>query len=49
LWGCLKLELNGDVPEASTLSRFGNQLAEQDLSEQLLGETNRQLDAKTLS
>ena len=43
------LELGGDVPEASTLGRFRNQLVEHDLWERLLGEINRQLDAKALS
>lgn len=34
------LELGGDVPEASTLGRFRNQLVEHDLWERLLGEIN---------
>ena len=42
------LELSGDVPEASTLGRFRNQLVEHDLWERLLGEINRQLDAKNI-
>ena len=42
------LELAGDVPEASTLGRFRNQLVEHDLCERLLGAINCQLDAKTL-
>ena len=42
------LELGGDVPEASTLGRFRNQLVERDLWEQLLGEINRQLEAKNI-
>jgi transposase, IS5 family len=42
------LELGGDVPEASTLGRFRNQLVEYDLWERLLGEINRQLDAKNI-
>jgi transposase, IS5 family len=42
------LELGGDVPEASTLGRFRNQLVEHDLWERLLGEINRQLDAKNI-
>ena len=40
------LELGGDVPEASTLGRFRNQLVEHDLWECLLGEINHQLEAK---
>ncbi|MEJ6690519.1 MAG: transposase [Paracoccaceae bacterium] len=42
------LELGGDVPEASTLGRFRDQLVEHDLWERLLGEINRQLDAKNI-
>ena len=42
------LELGCDVPEASTLGRFRNQLVEHDLWERLLGEINRQLDAKNI-
>ena len=42
------LELGGDVPEASTLGRLRNQLVEHDLWERLLGEINRQLDAKSI-
>ena len=42
------LELGGDIPEASTLGRFRNQLVEHDLWEQLLGEINRQLEAKNI-
>ena len=42
------LELGGDVPEASTLGRFRNQLVKHDLWERLLGEINRQLDAKNI-
>ena len=42
------LELGGDVPEASTLGRFRNQLVGYDLWERLLGEINRQLDAKNV-
>ncbi len=42
------LELGGDVPEASTLGRFRDQLVEYDLWERLLGEINRQLDAKSI-
>ena len=40
------LELGGDVPEASTLGRFRAELVEHDLWEPLLGEINRQLEAK---
>ena len=42
------LELGGDVPEASTLRRLRNQLVEHDLWERLLGEINRQLEAKNI-
>jgi IS5 family transposase len=42
------LELGGDVPEASTLGRLRNQLVEHDLWERLLGEINRQLEAKNI-
>ena len=42
------LELGGDVPEASTLGRFRNHLVEHDLWECLLGEVNRQLEAKNI-
>ena len=42
------LELGGDVPEASTLGRFRSQLVEHGLWERLLGEINRQLEAKNI-
>ena len=42
------LELGSDVPEASTLGRSRNQLVEHDLWERLLGEINRQLEAKNI-
>jgi len=42
------LELGGDIPEASTLGRFRNHLVEHDLWECLLGEVNRQLEAKNI-
>ena len=42
------LELGGDVPEASTLGRFRNQLVEHDLWESLLREINHQLEAKNM-
>ena len=42
------LELGGDVPEASTLGRFRNQLVKHDLWERLLGEINHQPDAKNI-
>ena len=42
------LELGGDVPEASILGRFRNRLVEHDLWDQLLGEINRQLEAKNI-
>jgi IS5 family transposase len=43
-----RLELGGDVPEASTLGRFRTQLVEQDLWDRLLAEINRQLEAKNI-
>ncbi|MFT5260879.1 MAG: IS5 family transposase [Saprospiraceae bacterium] len=43
-----RLELGGDVPEASTLGRFRTQLVEQDLWERLLAEINGQLEAKNI-
>ena len=42
------LELGGKVPEASTLGRFRTQLVEHDLWDRLLGEINRQLEAKNI-
>jgi len=42
------LELGGEVPEASTLGRFRTRLVEQGLWDQLLGEINRQLEAKNI-
>ena len=42
------LELGGEVPEASTLGRFRSQLVEHDLWDRLLGEINRQLEAKNI-
>jgi IS5 family transposase len=42
------LELGSEVPEASTLGRFRNQLVKQDLWARLLGEINRQLEAKNI-
>ena len=42
------LELGATVPEASTLGRFRNKLVEHDLWDQLLGEINRQLEAKNI-
>ena len=42
------IPLGGDVPEASTLGRFRNQLVEHDLWERLLGEINHQPDAKNI-
>ena len=44
-----RLELDVDVPEASTLGRFRTRLVEHDLWDQLLGEINRQLEAKISS
>jgi len=43
-----RLELGGDVPEASTLGRFRTQLVEHDLWDQLLAEVNDQLEAKNI-
>lgn len=43
-----RLELGGDVPEATTLGRFRTQLVEQDLWDRLLAEINRQLEAKNI-
>lgn len=43
-----RLELGGDVPEASTLGRFRTQLVEQELWDRLLAEINRQLEAKNI-
>ncbi len=40
------LELGGSVPDASTIGRFRAKLVEHDLWETLLGEVNRQLEAK---
>lgn len=40
------LELGGDVPDATTIGRFRAKLVEHDLWEVLLGEVNRQLEAK---
>jgi IS5 family transposase len=42
------LELNADVPEASTLGRFRNKLIEHNLWEVLLGEINLQLENKNI-
>ncbi len=42
------LELGANVPEASTLGRFRNNLVEHELWDQLLGEINRQLEAKNI-
>ena len=43
-----RLELGGEVPEASTLGRFRARLVEQNLWDQLLAEINRQLEAKNI-
>jgi len=43
-----RLELGGDVPEASTLGRFRTRLVEHDLWDKLLGEINRQLEVKNI-
>lgn len=42
------LELGSEVPEASTLGRFRTRLVEHDLWDRLLGEINRQLEAKNI-
>jgi IS5 family transposase len=42
------LELGGDVPDATTIGRFRQKLVEHDLWEVLLGEVNRQLEAKRI-
>ena len=43
-----RLELGTEVPEASTLGRFRTRLVEHDLWDRLLGEINRQLEAKNI-
>jgi IS5 family transposase len=43
-----RFELGGDVPEASTLRRFRSKLVEHELWDRLLGEINRQLEAKNI-
>ena len=43
-----RLELGGEVPEASTLGRFRTRLVEQGLWDRLLGEINHQLEAKNI-
>jgi IS5 family transposase len=43
-----RFELGGDVPEASTLGRFRSKLVEHELWDRLLGEINRQLEAKNI-
>jgi len=40
--------LGGEVPDASTIGRFRQKLVEHDLWEVLLGEVNRQLEAKRI-
>lgn len=42
------LELGGSVPDASTIGRFRQKLVAHDLWEVLLGEVNRQLEAKRI-
>ena len=42
------LELGGSVPDSTTIGRFRAQLVEHDLWEVLLGEVNRQLEAKRI-
>lgn len=41
-----RLELDGSVPDGTTLGRFRTKLVEHDLWELLLGEINCQLEAK---
>ena len=41
-----RLELSADIPDATTLRRFRQQLVQYDLWEKLLGEVNRQLEEK---
>jgi IS5 family transposase len=41
-----RLELSSDIPDATTLGRFRQQLVDHDLWEKLLGEVNRQLEEK---
>ena len=41
-----RLELSADIPDATTLGRFRQQLVGHDLWERLLGEVNRQLEEK---
>lgn len=41
-----RLELSSDIPDATTLGRFRQQLVEYDLWERLLGEVNSQLEDK---
>ena len=41
-----RLELDGAVPDATTLGRFRSKLVEHDLWEKLVGEVNRQLEAR---
>jgi len=43
-----RFELGGEVPEASTLGRFRSKLVEHELWDRLLGEINRQLEAKNI-
>ncbi|ORU91691.1 MAG: hypothetical protein A6F72_02825 [Cycloclasticus sp. symbiont of Poecilosclerida sp. N] len=43
-----RLELGGDVPEASAIVRFRARLVEYELWGHLLGEINRQLEAKNI-
>lgn len=43
-----RFELDGDVPDATTLGRFRMKLVEHDLWELLLGEVNRQLETSNI-
>ena len=43
-----RLELGGEVPEASTIGRFRTQLVEHGLWDRLLGEINGQLEARNI-
>ena len=45
-WRFCRLELDGTVPDSSTIGRFRNVLVTHDVWELLLAEVNRQLEAK---
>ncbi len=44
-----RLELSADIPDATTLRRFRQQLVQYDLWEKLLGEVNRKLEEKHIA